>query len=108
MRTMKYKGYQGSIEYSKEDNCFFGKVLGLVEDCITYEGDNKDTLAEDFHGAVDMYLESCKERGVQPRKPYSGTVSFHLSPDDHSRIAANARKAGISVSRYIRQALALL
>ena len=29
MDYLKYKGYIGSIEYSKEDKCFFGKVLGM-------------------------------------------------------------------------------
>lgn len=107
MRTLKYKGYQGSIEYSKEDNCMYGKVLG-IDDCITYEGVDKNALKGDFEGAIDMYLESCKARGVQPCKPYSGTVSFHLSPDDHSAIAAKAARAGMTLSGYIRHALSLL
>ena len=38
MGQLKYKGYAGSVEYNEEDNCLFGKVLGLKKDCITYEG----------------------------------------------------------------------
>ena len=26
MDYLEYKGYKGSVEYSKEDNCLFGKV----------------------------------------------------------------------------------
>ena len=29
MGQLKHKGYTGSVEYSKEDNCLFGRVLGL-------------------------------------------------------------------------------
>ena len=29
MGQLKYKGYSGSVEYSEEDSCLFGKVLGL-------------------------------------------------------------------------------
>lgn len=29
MGNLKYKGYTGSVEYSEEDNCLFGKVLGM-------------------------------------------------------------------------------
>ncbi|MCS2309052.1 hypothetical protein NXX31_01775 [Bacteroides thetaiotaomicron] len=29
MGQLKYKGYAGSVEYNEEDNCLFGKVLGL-------------------------------------------------------------------------------
>lgn len=30
--------YMGSVDYSEEDNCLFGKVLGMSKDAITYEG----------------------------------------------------------------------
>ena len=29
MGQLKYKGYTGSVEFSDEDNCLFGKVQGL-------------------------------------------------------------------------------
>ena len=29
MDYLEYKGYKGSVEYSKEDNCLFGKVQGM-------------------------------------------------------------------------------
>lgn len=29
MKHLNYKGYAGSIEYSREDNLFFGKVPGI-------------------------------------------------------------------------------
>lgn len=29
MGQLKYKGYTGSVEYSAEDECLFGKVQGL-------------------------------------------------------------------------------
>ena len=63
MGKLKYKGYTGSVEYSEEDNCLFGKVQGLTKDCITYEGNNVDELRHDFEEAVDCYLASCEQRG---------------------------------------------
>ena len=53
MKTMKYKGYVGSLEISIEDNCLFGKVLGLSKACITYEGNTVVELQDDFHKSVD-------------------------------------------------------
>ena len=59
MRTtdylMEYKGYTGSIEFSKEDSLFFGKVLG-INTLISYEGKTMDALVEDFRNAIDDYL----------------------------------------------------
>lgn len=106
MSTMNYKGYIGSIEVSEEDNCLFGKVLDLPSDtAITYEGETVAELKADFEGAVDDYLAYCKEAGIQPRKSYTGTLNIRISPDTHSRIAALANKAGISINAYIRQTL---
>ena len=63
---LEYNGYKGSIEYSKEDNCYFGKVQGLSKDLITYEGQTLDELRKDFEEAIDFYLEGCKADGVEP------------------------------------------
>ena len=61
MGTLKYKGYTGSIEYSEEDNCLYGEVLGMSKDFISYEGKDVDSLRKDFEEAVDYYLNSCKK-----------------------------------------------
>ena len=106
MGYMKYKGYTGSVEYSEEDNCLFGKVMGLSKDAITYEGQTVDELRQDFEGAVDDYLEGCAARGVAPSRPYSGTFNVRVSPEIHSTIAMLAQQAGISINAFVRQVLA--
>jgi len=57
---MYYKGFVGSVEVSKEDGVFFGKVQG-IRSLISYEGKDEKALEEDFRGAVDEYLESERE-----------------------------------------------
>ena len=106
MGYLKYKGYTGSVEYSEEDNCLFGKVQGMSKDAITYEGSNIDELRQDFEGAIDDYLASCAARGVEPARPYSGTFNVRVSPEIHSAIAMLAQKAGLSINAFIRQVLA--
>ena len=55
--TIQYKGYVGSVEFSEEDGVFYGKVMG-IRSLISYEGENAKELLDDFHGAIDDYLES--------------------------------------------------
>lgn len=106
MGMMRYKGYTGSVEYSEEDNCLFGKVQGLDKGtCILYEGNTVDELKADFEKAIDSYLESCMERGITPKQPYSGTLNVRLSPEIHSKIAMLAKEAGITINGYIKKAL---
>ena len=73
---MQYKGYIGSVEFSEEDEVFYGKVLG-IRSLISYEGTNAKELINDFHNAVDDYLAMCKENNTEPEKAYKG--SFKLS-----------------------------
>ncbi len=105
MGQLKYKGYVGSVEYSEEDGCLYGKVQGMRKDCITYEGYDVKELKRDFEGAIDDYLESCKQRGIEPRKPYSGSLNVRLAPEIHSMIATQASEAGITINAFIRRAL---
>ena len=69
MDFLEYKGYKGSVEYSKEDNCLFGKVQGMSKALILYEGNTLEELRKDFEDGVDSYIEACKADGVEPAKP---------------------------------------
>ncbi|MDE5750876.1 MAG: type II toxin-antitoxin system HicB family antitoxin [Duncaniella sp.] len=105
MGLLKYKGYTGSVEFSPEDNCFFGKVQGLKGTLISYEGTSVDEIRKDFEEAVDYYLESCEERGVKPAKPYSGKFMIRISSNLHGQIAEAAEASGKSINDFINIAL---
>lgn len=62
MGLLKYKDYTGSVDYSEEDNCLYGKVLGMSKNMITYEGQDVNELRKDFEGAIDDYLIVCKAK----------------------------------------------
>ena len=55
MDYLEYKGYKGSVEYSKADNCLFGKVLGMSKDLILYEGNTIDELRADFEAGIVFF-----------------------------------------------------
>ena len=106
MGCLKYKGYTGSVEYSEDDKCLFGKVLGMMKDGITYEGETVEELTKDFEGAVDDYLHLCEEKGIAPRKPYSGVLNVRITPEMHSGAAMAAKREGITINAFIRNAVA--
>jgi predicted HicB family RNase H-like nuclease len=43
---------------SEEDAVFHGKVTG-IKALISFEGDSVAALTDDFHNAVDEYIEFC-------------------------------------------------
>lgn len=105
MGYLKYKGYTGSVEYSEEDDCLYGKVQGMSKHAITYEGKDVNELKQDFEGAIDDYIALCESRGIEPSKPYSGAFNVRVSPETHSAIAYLAQKAGVTINAFVRQIL---
>ena len=102
--TMEYKGYVGSVEFSEEDALFFGKVLG-VRALISYEGENARDLVEDFHSAVDDYLELCAAEVVEPEKAYKGSFNVRISPELHKKAAIAAMAKQISLNRFVEESI---
>jgi len=104
MNNLEYKGYYGSIEYSKEDKRLYGSVLGMTKDSITYEGNTVEELENDFINAIESYFEGCKELGIKPRKGYS-ILHICIPAEIHSKIALFAENQGTSIDSFIRDSI---
>lgn len=63
-RTFYHRGYYTKIQYSTEDNCYYGVLEGL-RDSISFEGGKTEQdFEENFHLAVDDYIEILTKLGV--------------------------------------------
>jgi len=102
--TLKYKDFFGSVEYSADDNCFFGKIIGTT-DLVTFEGDSVETLKAAFAEAVEDYLVLCKEAGKEPQKTYKGSFNVRISPDLHKEAVMLASHKGISLNAFVEKTL---
>ncbi len=105
MGHLHYKGYTGTVEYEEADNYFFGHVLGLSRDGISYEGDSADSLKKDFENGIDDYLNHCAENGKQPEKPFSGKTVIRMGSSLHEAAVIKARSLGISLNEFINRAI---
>lgn len=101
---IEYKDYVGSVEFSADDGLFFGKVQG-IRALISYEGTNAAELIEDFHSAVDEYLEICHEEGKKPEKAYKGSFNIRVTPELHKKIAIYAMEHGITLNSFVEQSV---
>jgi len=104
MNTMEYKGFIGSIEVSIEDNCLHGKIIHSV-DLVTYEASTVEDLKKEFEAAVDDYITTCAEVGIEPLKSFSGTLNVRIGPDLHKKIALAALKNETSINNEIKIAV---
>lgn len=105
MSTMTYKGFVARIEYDERDEIFVGHVLG-VRDAISFHGNTVPALRQDFHNAVDHYLEVCKKRGEEPEQAYSGKLMLRVPPELHAAASIAAGAAGESLNQWAVKAIA--
>ena len=104
MNYLEYKGYLGTVEYSSEDDVLFGKIIGLQNSSITYEGNTLAELKADFYQAVDDYLQSFPEESLA-EKPCKGTFNVRIGPELHLQAVIRARQNHISLNSFVKEAI---
>ena len=101
---LQYKNYIGSVEYSDEDSCFHGKVIG-IKSLISFEGDSVKSITGDFHKAVDEYLKICADNGKEPEKPFKGSFNVRIDAALHRKLALTASIRGVSLNTLVEDAI---
>ena len=105
MNVMTVDGYNARIEYDPEINMFRGEILGLTGGADFYGKTPKELKAE-FKKSLTVFLEVCKEKGIDPRRNYSGRFNLRISPELHERLAIAAQAEGKSINTLAQEALA--
>lgn len=101
---LSYKNYSGTVEYSREDGCLYGKVIG-VRSLLSYEGHSVEELENDFKNVIDEYLNDCKELGIEPEQSYKGTFNIRINPELHRMLAMYAVEHGKSLNAAVEEAI---
>lgn len=104
MSLMHYKGYEAAIEFDEEADLFHGEIINL-RDTITFQGSSAKELKAAMAESVEDYLAFCAARGEEPEKPYSGQFIVRTDPVLHKEIALAARRAGMSLNKWVSMAL---
>jgi predicted HicB family RNase H-like nuclease len=101
---MSYKGYRGQIEFSEEDETFYGWITG-INDLVTFEGTSVQELRSAFTEAVNDYLDTCKSLGKKPEKEYKGQFNVRISRELHRLAAMKATTSRISLNKFVERAI---
>lgn len=101
---LEYRGYLGTVEFSADDKCFFGKIQG-INDLVLFEGESVSELERSFKEAVDDYLETCKEIGKQPNKTFKGNFNVRVDKETHKKLFLLAAKKGLNLNQLVNKSL---
>ncbi len=101
---MTHEGYLAALEIDENAGVIHGRVIN-ARAVLTFEGETLGELRTAFADTIADYRDWCNERGVEPEKPYSGTLSLRISPDLHRRVAEKAALSGESINQFIAERL---
>ena len=104
MNVLTYKGLSATVSFDADDMILIGRIAG-INDVIGFHADNPDELVRVFHEAVDDYLQTCRQAGKSPERPYSGKLMFRVDPSLHARAARAAELAGKSLNQWGEETL---
>ncbi len=104
MNVMALDGYHAKIEYDAELDHFRGEILGLNGGADFY-GKNPKELRTEFKKSLQVFLDVCEEKGIEPRKHFSGKFNLRISPELHEQLAIAAQAAGKSINLLAQEAL---
>ena len=102
--VLTYKGYIGSVQFSGEDNVFFGKVEG-INDLVTFEGETVQELKDAFRYMVDEHIKDCETENIPVEKSYKGSLHIDLTPDLHRRAAIFAKIHGTTLNTFVKESI---
>lgn len=100
----KYKGYSAIVKIDYKDALIVGEVID-VKDPILFEAKDVEEAEQEFHYAVDAYLEFCEAHNKKPEKPFSGKMPFRTTPSLHKKISLAAAEAGQSINSWMEDKL---
>ncbi len=104
MNLMTVDDFTARIEYDADLDQFRGEILGLSGGADFY-GRNPKELRTEFKKSLKVFLEVCREKGIEPRRQYSGKFNLRISPELHERLAIVAQAEGKSINALAQEAL---
>jgi predicted HicB family RNase H-like nuclease len=104
MNLMTVDGYTAKIEYDEELDLFRGEILGLNGGADFYGKSPKELRAE-FKKSLHVFLAVCAEKGIEPRRNFSGKFNLRIPPELHEQLAIAAQAEGKSINLLAQEAL---
>ena len=104
MNLMTLDNYRAKIEYDAELDMFRGEILGLNGGADFY-GRNPKELRAEFKKSLQVFLDVCREKSIEPRRNYSGKFNLRIPAELHEKLAIVAQAEGKSLNTLAEEAL---
>ena len=102
--AIEIEGYRAVIQFEPDIEMFRGEFVGLNGGADFYARDIAG-LRREGAASLKVFLDMCKEDGVEPRKQFSGKFNVRISPELHAEIATAAAPDGKNLNQWVSDEL---
>ena len=102
--TLDIGGFKAIINYDPDIDMFRGEFIGLNGGADFYASDIKG-LRKEGATSLKVFLQACDQRGIEPRKEFSGKFNVRIPPELHQQAAENAAASGKSLNQWVGDVL---
>ncbi len=103
--VMEIEGYKALIAFDPDTNQFRGEFVDLNGGADFYAVDVK-SLKREGKTSLKVFLDMCREDGLEPHKSYSGKLMVRLPVMLHERAAVSAAAQGKSLNAWLADVVA--
>jgi predicted HicB family RNase H-like nuclease len=94
------EGFKASISYDPDIEMLRGEFIGLNGGADFYAS-SIDALREEGQQSLKVFLEMCREKGIEPKRPYSGKFNLRLDPAIHEAAVLAATSENKSLNEWV-------
>lgn len=99
INIIEIDGHKAAIAFDPDINMFRGEFTFLSGGADFY-ADTVQKLYDEGRTSLRIYLEACREKGIEPEKNFSGRLNLRLDPETHKAASVAARAAHESLNEW--------
>ncbi|GLQ95087.1 type II toxin-antitoxin system HicB family antitoxin [Dyella acidisoli] len=104
MNILTIADHRAVISYDEDTDMLRGEFVGLNGGADFYARDIV-SLKKEGSKSLQVFLDTCKERGIEPYRHFSGKFNARISPELHALAVEKAAAEGISLNQFIERAI---
>jgi len=101
---MEIQGFHAVISYDPDIGMFRGEFVDLNGGADFYAKD-VEGLRREGEASLRVFLEMCREKGIEPRRRFSGRFNVRIPEALHAEAVRAAKARGQSLNQLVAEAL---
>ncbi len=102
--VLEIAGQKAVVSFDPDIGMFRGEFLGLAGGADFYAA-SVQGLEHEGERSLKVYLDMCREKGIEPYRAFSGKFNVRLDPRVHEKAVVAAASENKSLNEWVAEAI---